>query len=75
MLDFETIYMKNWNSDDYYTKLYQRSVKCAEILVPNRVDIKYIMAACVVNEINKNNLIDLGFKEEIFISKSNFFRR
>lgn len=75
MLDFETIYMKDWNSEDHFTKLYQKSVKCAEILVPNKVDSKYIMAACVINEINKDKLIDLGFKQEIVISKSNFFRR
>mgnify|MGYP000924424427 FL=1 len=75
MLDFDTIYMKNWNSGDFYLKLYYKSVKCAEILVPNKVDSKYITAACVINEINRNKLIDVGFKEEIFVSKSNFFRR
>ena len=75
MLDFKTIYMKDWNCDDYYTKLYQKSVKCAEILIPGKIESKYIIAACVINKVNESKLMDLGFKEEIFISKSNFFRR
>ena len=55
-LNFEKIFAKNWNSNDPMEKEIQRAYVQAEILVPDKIDPKYICEIKVVNENAKKNL-------------------
>ncbi len=72
-LNFNQIFMKNWKSSDYYLEQEQKSVKCAEILVPNVVEYKYVLAAAVFNNNAANKLKEYGFNKNIYVKPEFFF--
>jgi len=49
MLDFDDIYAQDWGHSDKVQYWRQKSRKCAEVLVPNVIEPRYIMGAYVVN--------------------------
>ncbi len=50
VLDFDAIFALDWQHPDDLIALYRhRSQKCAEILVPHRVDPSFILGAYVIN--------------------------
>jgi len=50
-LDKDKIYAKYWtNAQNQFDYWEQKSIKCAEILVPDRVESKYILGAYVANQ-------------------------
>lgn len=57
----------------YETEMH-RKIKCAEILVPDRLPFTYIEGAYVVNESTKAELQKKGFTGKIGVSPSAFFR-
>lgn len=73
-LDFNTIYAQYWNSDDQIAQWIQKSIKCAEVLVPYRVPYDYIVKACVLDQEAKNRLIDAGFDKPVVVNRNVFFR-
>lgn len=66
-LDFDTIYMNNWNSLDKFEYHKNKARKCAEVLVPNSITYKHIVGAIVLNEKVKQDLLDIGFNKKIEI--------
>lgn len=73
-LDFELIYAENWkHPDDQIAEWRHSSVKGAEVLVPDRVDPKYIIGAYVYNQQAKKKLEDIGFCGTIEINNGLFF--
>ena len=50
LLDSNDIYATFWLHDDYLEKERHKGIKCAEILVPVRVESRYIMGAYVANQ-------------------------
>ncbi len=72
-LNFETIYMKNWNHSNEIKKYEQKSQKCAEILIPNSIPTKYIVGAYVVNKEIEEKLRSYGFERQIKIDSYLFF--
>lgn len=71
--DFGKIYAKYWNNDDDIIYFDNKSKKCAEILVPYKIDSTYIIGAYVKNEQDKEELIDKGFAKEIIVNQEMFF--
>jgi len=50
-LDKDKIYAKYWtNAQNQYDYWEQKSIKCAEILVPDRVESQYILGAYIANQ-------------------------
>lgn len=50
-LDYETIFMEYWNDyTDYFEYDYRKGVKCAEILIPEKVSPEYIFDIVVISE-------------------------
>ena len=74
VLNYRYIYAKDWtdsNTPEYYIK---KSMKCAEILIPKRVETEYIEGAYVKNNQDREKLQKLGFVKPIMINKDIFFR-
>lgn len=73
-LDYRRIHATNWYTDDVYQMRDNRAVKCAEVLVPERVAPEYIMGAYVVSDSAKDALLSKGFDKTIIVKPSNFFK-
>ncbi len=48
----ERVFARYWtHPDDPYDELSHKSEKCAEVLVPDRVDVQFIAGAYVTNQV------------------------
>jgi hypothetical protein len=74
-LDFPKIYAKNWNHDDPIEKATHKSIKCAEILIPNQVPYSYVCGAYVMNQEAKVRMTEMGFDKKTVINPAVFFRQ
>jgi hypothetical protein len=52
-LDKDLVYAESWLHADQIEEWQHKSIKCAEVLVPNRLDSVYIKGAYVSNQITK----------------------
>lgn len=73
-LNFDLIYDEWWTRHEDPRSIEEhKNVKCAEVLVPNRIEQSYILGACVYNQQAANNLNNTGFSGKIGIEKDIFF--
>ena len=76
VLDFDDIYATVWNHPENYARHFQhKSRKCAEVLVPNRVEPRFLTGAYVVDTPAALLLEGLGFGLPIAIDPVLFFRQ
>lgn len=48
----ERLFARYWtHPDDPYDEMSHKSEKCAEVLVPDRVDVRFIVGAYVANQV------------------------
>ena len=73
-LDYDMIYAKSWVDANYYLMLKKKSVKCAEVLIPEKILPQYIIGAAVKNQEDKERLEEMGFNKKIYIEKELFFK-
>lgn len=73
-IDFEKVFADNWTHLNAYETELHRKIKCAEVLVPDKVSYEYIAGACVLNNDSKRRLEDIGFEKNIIVKPSTFFR-
>lgn len=73
-LDYDMIYAKSWVDANYYLMLKKKSVKCAEVLIPEKILPQYIIGAAVKNQEDKERLEEMGFNKKIYIAKELFFK-
>lgn len=73
-LNYDMIYAKSWVDDNYYLMLKKKSVKCAEVLIPEKILPQYIIGAAVKNQEDKERLEEMGFNKKIYIEKELFFK-
>lgn len=75
VLDYAAIFAIDWRHPNDPIAYYRhRSQKCAEVLVPHRVEPRFLTGAYVVNEAVAVNLKSLGFDHPITINPEMFFR-
>ncbi|MCK4269702.1 MAG: DUF4433 domain-containing protein [Methanogenium sp.] len=72
-LNFKLIYARYWIHDDHIEYFRHKSIKCAEVLIPNNIKADYITGAYVLNNEIHQKLIQLGFDCEITINPDIFF--
>ena len=72
-LDFSMIYSRDWNDSNLFMYYKKKSAKCAEILVPDRIDPKYIIAAAVRDYDDKKRIEQYGFDRKIVVEPDWFF--
>lgn len=73
-IDFDLVFSDDWtHPEDQISEWRHRSVKCAEVLVPHCVDVRYIDGAYVANTTAEENLKDAGFNKPVTINAHIFF--
>lgn len=73
-LNFKNIYVKYWNSSNYTQKQLLKNMSQAEVLVPHKIDVKYIKKIYVVNNNVKRKCEEtLGKDIPIEVNKYMFF--
>lgn len=75
LLDFDSIYAMDWRHPDDPVAYYRHSSrKCAEVLVPQRVETRYLTGAYVVDDAAKIGLEALGLALPATANPVLFFR-
>lgn len=65
ILDSKLVYATSWNSADYWEKVERRRARCAEVLVPNRVEPKYLRKAKVMDQAHVASCDSAGIRGEV----------
>ena len=74
-LDFEDIFARSWkHPDDQFREWRHKSRKCAEVLVPSRVESEMLVGAYVPDLTARTRMVDLGFQLPVTIDADFFFR-
>lgn len=74
VLDRERLYAKFWlHQDDLIEQSRHRALKCAEVLVPDRVAPDLILGAYVANHVGRSALHALGLSLPVTINSAMFF--
>lgn len=75
LLHFDDIYAMDWrHPNDPIAYFRHRSRKCAEVLVPHRVEYSFVTGAWVVDQDAADKLSALGFTRSVTIDPVLFFR-
>ena len=72
-LDYSMIYARDWKDLDLFEYYKKKSMKCAEVLVPHKIDPCYIIAAAVKNDDDKIRLLESGFNKTVYVQPDLFF--
>jgi hypothetical protein len=75
LLDFDAIYALDWrHPNDRVAYFRHSSRKCAEVLVPHRVETRFLAGAYVVDDVAKSRLEALGLALPVVPNSMRFFR-
>ena len=75
LLDFDDIYARDWrHPDDEIQEWRHKSRKCAEVLIPHRVEATLLIGAYVVDAAADARLKQQGFTLPVDIDADFFFR-
>ena len=74
-LDFDMVFARSWESDNQFEYWRKKSAKCAEVLVPGKIEPSFIIAAAVKSDEDKDRILSLGFDKRIYVSSDLFFRK
>lgn len=74
MIEKEDIFRERWDVDDFFEKKRLMGVMCAEVLVPDKVESRYILGACVSCQEALNRLVGLCPGLPVIINKRLFFQ-
>lgn len=73
-MDFDKIFAEDWRHPGDEIEYYRhRSIKCAEVLVPGRVEPQFITGAYASGEVTRNALAAAGFRLPITVNANMFF--
>ena len=75
VLDFDAIYAMDWRHPNDPVAYYRHSSqKCAEVLVPQRVETRYLTGAYVVDDAARKRVEILGLTLPVTVNPVLFFR-
>lgn len=73
-IDKDALFARYWtHPDDQYAEMKHKSIKCAEVLVPDRVEPGCILGAYVANQSALTALRELGMALTVSIESDIFF--
>jgi hypothetical protein len=73
-LDKDLVFARFWtNADDPYEAMRHKSIKCAEVLVPDSVDPEFLIGAYVANEWALRAFESLGTRLPVVVKGAMFF--
>lgn len=73
-LNKELVFSEYWTSSDPIDRWRRRRVRCAEVLVPEKIDPNYIVGIYVSNNVTKNLLLEMGVDLPVNVSPHLFFQ-
>ena len=74
LVDFQRVFAEYWtNADDPIAEWRNKSIKCAEVLVPDRVDAKLILGAYVSGQEAHEAIVKLAAAMTVTINPNLFF--
>ncbi len=74
-LDFNLVYLRDWNVSDPQEKYRLKGILCAEVLVPKKIEFEMVNIAYVANAQVKEKLQSLHFNKKIIIDPDKFFQK
>jgi len=72
-LDEEGIFAKDWTDPDLFEYWNKKRVKCAEVLIPDRVDPEFIIGAYVSSQESLTRVASLNLGIQLSVNKDLFF--
>ncbi len=73
-VDHDMVFAEYWTDSDLIQEWVQKRIKCAEVLVPNKVDVSHIAGAYVSCAEARDKLIGASFLLSITIDTHLFFQ-
>jgi ssDNA thymidine ADP-ribosyltransferase, DarT len=73
-VDKDTVFADWWTDPDVFTLWENRRVKCAEVLVPGKLDARFILGGCVSCQEAESRLKTLAQNLAIIVDPHMFFR-
>lgn len=77
-IDKDLVFAEYWTHEDPFEEWRHKSIKCAEVLVPERVDFGYVQGAYVSSENSRDALVAIlnreGIDLEVKINRHLFFK-
>ncbi len=74
-IDFDLVFKRNWSSSNQIEHWRNSAAKCAEVLVPNCVEYKDVIAIAVATAEARRDVLGCGVQLPIHIQPDLFFRR
>ena len=74
VLDFDRIYALDWNDQDRFAYFDKKAKKCAEVLVPDKVETKFLTGAYVVDQAAAAQFVALDSGLSVLVNPMLFFR-
>jgi ssDNA thymidine ADP-ribosyltransferase, DarT len=74
LVDFDAVFAADWTDPDQITYFRRKSRKCAEVLIPHRIEPRFITGAYVVDAAAATRLGNLGFALTVAVDPVLFFR-
>jgi hypothetical protein len=74
LLDYDAIFATDWRHPNQFEYFARKSKKCAEILVPHRIEPRFLIGAYAVDEIVAARLKAAGFGPPVTVDPVMFFR-
>jgi hypothetical protein len=74
IVDRELTFAEYWTDPDPIQYFRKKSAKCAEVLVPDRIEPRFIQGAYVASQVSYDRLNSLGVGIAVTINRHLFFR-
>jgi len=72
-LDWDVIFGPGWNDDDPDEKKRKKAIMCAEVLIQDRVEPKFLSSIVVPTEASRSRLLKMGVKHYVHVLPGLFF--
>lgn len=73
-INFELVFAQYWEDPDYLEKAEKKAIKCAEVLVLNKVPIEYLVKIKVATPFAKREVESLNLGVPVEIDSYKFFK-
>lgn len=74
-LDSSLVFAHYWTGSDRFDGWHRKRIRCAEVLVPDKVEVKYIVGGCVSCSESRTALTTAGFHLPVRVDASLFFQQ
>lgn len=72
-IPFDRVFARFWIDPDPIRQRLYKLIKCAEVLIPDRIDYKYITGAYVYSQAARKAILASGFNKPVIMHSKAFF--